>query len=81
MSGYLLLYASESGRPVKFLSPRELQELLADPQSYCGVTEFTGPEQLGTDPNYWTSGLGVLLRYEEVIPIPAGSYRLPDDER
>ena len=80
MSGYLLLRPSEDGGPLKFLSPRELQELLADPKSYCGIDEFVDANQLSPDPNCWTDGLGVLLKYEVVIPVPAGNYRLPNGE-
>ena len=81
MSGYLLLKPSEDGRPLKFLSPRELQELLDDPRSYCGIDDFVDVGQLHPDPNYWTDGLGVLLKYEVVIPVPAGNYRLPDESK
>lgn len=77
---YLLLRGSEDGNPLSFLTPGALQQLLDDPEQYAGVREFRSVDDVDRDPNYWRDGTGVLLRYEVVIPVPAGSYRLPDGE-
>lgn len=78
MNRYLLLRPSEDGNPVWLLNPGELSDLLAHPSDW-GVAEFAELSQLPPDPNYWPDKVGVLLRFEGVLPVPAGTFRLPDD--
>jgi hypothetical protein len=80
MSGYLFLKASDDGRPLSFLSPAQLRDLLDDPEAYAGITEFADPAIFDRDPNYWRDDIGALLKYEVVFPVPARGFRLPDEE-
>jgi hypothetical protein len=74
---WALMKPNEDGHSLRTLTDGELRELLADPQAW-GVCEFIDVDALGTDPNYWTDGSGMLLRVEVVVPV-RGGYRLPDD--
>lgn len=74
---YMLLSSSEDGNPVRWLDAARLRALLDDPGSF-GIDRFVGPDDVQTDPNYWPSDVGILLRVEVVEPVPSGAYRLPD---
>jgi hypothetical protein len=75
--GWMLLKASEDGCPMVQLDADDLKDLLANPANW-GVTMFAELSHLPTDPNYWQSKVGVLIRYEVVVPEPAGIYKLPE---
>jgi hypothetical protein len=75
--GWMLIKASEDGKPTTVLKPHELDDLLRNPINW-GVTGFAELDGLPDDPNYWPAKVGVLVRFETVIPQPAGIYRLPD---
>jgi hypothetical protein len=80
MARYMLIRPDEDGNPIRWLDDTQLQELLDDPTGSYGVKAFLGgdePDAYG-DPNYWSRGIGLLVRVEVVTPVPAGSYRLPD---
>lgn len=76
---YLLVRPNEDGNPNIWLNEKSLQGLLDDPTAY-GIKAFLGEEEpdLYGDPNYWSRGIGLLLRVEVITPVPAGSYRLPN---
>jgi hypothetical protein len=80
MARYMLIRPDEDGNPIRWLDEIALQEVLDDPAAY-GIKAFLAktdmPDVYG-DPNYWSPGIGLLLRVEVVTPVPAGSYRLPD---
>lgn len=76
---WMLLTASEDGNPVRLLDSAKLAQVLANPGNW-GIDRFVDFTGLPVDQNYWPSDIGVLLRYEVVIPVPAGAYRLPDGE-
>jgi len=77
---WLLLSASEDGNLISWLRPERLAALLADPGSTHGIDRFVTPDDVQADPNYWPSDIGILLRVEVVVPVPAGAYKLPDEE-
>lgn len=77
---WMLLRASEDGNPVSWLRPEQLAQLLANPGDTYGIDRFVGPDDVETDHNYWPSDIGILLRVEVVVPVPAGAYKLPDEE-
>lgn len=72
----MLLLPSEDGNPMHFLGEQRLADLLQDPQGW-GVDGFTELSLLPSDPNYWPTGVAVLIRFEVVVPEAAGAYRLP----
>lgn len=76
---WLLLRANEEGNPISWLKPERLRELLADPGGSYGIDRFLGPDDVAIDPNYWPSDVGILLKVEVVVPVPAGAYRLPEE--
>lgn len=75
---WLLLSPSEDGNPVSWLKPEQLAELLADPGGSYGIDRFVTPDDVRRDPNYWPSDVGILLKVEVVVPVPAGAYQLPE---
>jgi hypothetical protein len=75
---WMLVTASEDGNPIQLLDRAKLARVLASPGDW-GIDRFEGFDRLQQDHNYWPSDVGVLLRYEVVIPVPAGAYRLPDE--
>lgn len=75
---YMLLSSSEDGNPIRWLDPARLRALLADPGQF-GIDRFVGPDDVQTDPNYWPSDIGILLRVEVVEPVPSGAYQLPPE--
>lgn len=74
---WLLLTTSEDGNPVKRLTDTKLAQVLDNPSDW-GIDRFVSLDDVPADQNYWPSDVGVLLRCETVIPVPAGAYRLPD---
>lgn len=75
---WMLLRANEDGNPICILDDAKLADLLANPTNW-GVTHFADLYGLPDDHNYWDEKVGVLIRYEVVIPVPAGIYTLPGD--
>lgn len=74
---WALMRPNEDGHSLRVLAEAELRDLLANPRQWR-VREFLGSEMLGTDPNYWPDGSGLLVRVEVVVPVQGG-YRLPED--
>lgn len=82
---YILVRADEDGNPIRWLGEDDLAHLLANPREW-GVDRFL--EGLPTDdhaylstkcdPAYWADRVGLLLKVETVVPVPARGYRLPD---
>lgn len=79
MDRWMLVKASEDGKPVSWLTSISLAKLLDDPWSWAGVTSFMDLDDLPDDPNYWPEGVGVLIKYQVVVPVAAGSYKLPEE--
>lgn len=75
---WMLIHSSEEGNPISWLSDTDLADLLAEPTNW-GVTRFADHDRLPRDPNYWNEKVGVLIKYEVVIPVPAGMYKLPEE--
>jgi hypothetical protein len=75
---WMLIRGSEEGNPITWLDDTDLEDLLDNPEDWR-VASFADHVGLPDDPNYWSSKVGVLVRYEVVIPVPAGTYKLPED--
>lgn len=73
---WALIKASEDGNPITWLDSDDLDDVLTNPSDW-GVVNFAHPDLLADDPNYWPAKTAVLLRYEVVVPEPAGVYKLP----
>lgn len=75
---WMLIHGSENGTPISWLDDMDLSDLLENPTNW-GVVSFADPAGLPSDTNYWPEKVGVLIRYEVVIPVPAGAYKLPEE--
>lgn len=67
MHMWILVQASEDGNPVSYLTTRDVEELLQDPQAY-GVKKFLAELPQETDPNYWQEGEALLFHAELISP-------------
>lgn len=85
---YILIRADEDGNPIRWLDQDALAGLLADP-SEAGIERFLDGLPINgdfgastkNDPGYWGDHVGLLLKVEVVVPVPARGYRLPGDHK
>lgn len=71
MKRWMLIKASEDGRPISWLDIDELSALLADPGSH-GVKRFLGWDEAKreSDPAYWPEDVALLVSFEVQVPKP-----------
>ncbi len=66
MKRYALFQGDEDGNCVTFLDSEQLQELLKDPDGYCGIETFV--DEFDEYPEYWSPKVGMLVEIKVLTP-------------